>query len=109
MDPITGRKKLSGDRPQEVIGFGELWGPAGTSGDHLGTQIYQNIVSYTNPHHIVSYINPHHIVFYINPHYIASYINPHHIGSYINPYYIVSYINPHIISHSYLHMSTKTY
>ena len=29
-----------GDRPQEVIGFGDLWGPSGTiwgpSGDHLG-------------------------------------------------------------------------
>ena len=25
------------DRPQEVIGFWDLWGPSGTSGDHLGT------------------------------------------------------------------------
>ena len=24
-------------RPHEVIGFGDLWGPSGTSGDHLGT------------------------------------------------------------------------
>ena len=26
-----------GGRPHEVIGFGDLWGPSGTSGDHLGT------------------------------------------------------------------------
>ena len=24
-------------RPARVIGFGDLWGPSGTSGDHLGT------------------------------------------------------------------------
>ena len=35
----TGRQEVIGfgGRPHEVIGFGDLWGPSGTSGDHLGT------------------------------------------------------------------------
>ena len=34
----TGRQEVIGfgDRPHEVIGFWDLWGPSGTSGDHLG-------------------------------------------------------------------------
>ena len=36
---LTGRQEVIGfgGRPHEVIGFGDLWGPSGTSGDHLGT------------------------------------------------------------------------
>ena len=36
---FTGRQEVIGfwGRPHEVIGFGDLWGPSGTSGDHLGT------------------------------------------------------------------------
>ena len=35
---LTGRQEVIGfgGRPHEVIGFGDLWGPSGTSGDHLG-------------------------------------------------------------------------
>ena len=38
---LTGRQEVIGfgGRPHEVIGFGDLWGPSGTSGDHLGTII----------------------------------------------------------------------
>ena len=36
---MPGRQEVIGfgGRPHEVIGFGDLWGPSGTSGDHLGT------------------------------------------------------------------------
>ena len=36
---LTGRQEVIGfgGRPHEVIGFGDLWGPSGTPGDHLGT------------------------------------------------------------------------
>ena len=36
---VIGRQEVIGfgGRPHEVIGFGDLWGPSGTSGDHLGT------------------------------------------------------------------------
>ena len=35
-----------GDRPQEVIGFGDLWGP---SGDHLGNRFDEVIGFITEP------------------------------------------------------------
>ena len=38
-----------GDRPQEVIGFGDLWGPSGTSGDHLGNGFDEVIGFITTP------------------------------------------------------------
>ena len=52
---------------------GDLWGPSGTSGDHLGpkyTKIDQNIASYINPH-IVSHINQQKNVSHIDPHTIS--------------------------------------
>ena len=37
-----------GDRPQEVIGFGNLWGPSGTSGDHHSKKLSILVISNQN-------------------------------------------------------------